>query len=450
MRLTTEQKEAEAEESMAKDAAAMEKLLTENLDQPQPPPEDEAPPPPEGEQPPPPEEKPAAEQPPPPKEKPPEGKPPEQPPDGAAPPPEPDDFEKELESSKHELPSGATRQAKEVIKAVKLTARGEHTKWRAAETARLTAEKEAQELKERVEAAAKDQEELGRLRPIVETFAIERDPRLNARFSGELTKINHRIMTNLLAHGLEKESADYIMQNGGPSAFSKDSVSQVEAAPEHKGGNPIQMSHKQFWEERVMKQLNPDNQRPIKLAFDDELRLKEWRDSELRSRLSNRDQYFKDLEEESKKQEETFKVACKTALDTQMKDLGDIVKEKPIPSDAAPEVKKRIEGYNKVVREASAKFDPLFLDTSPEALVKKNLGALFLDNIKTLLALKDDEITSERTAREALQKKWDASLRAANTSNRQSVLQQPKPLEGQFEKNDGRRMEQMMEKLPPT
>jgi hypothetical protein len=52
---------------------------------------------------------------------------------------------------------------------------------------------------------------------------------------------------------------------------------------------------------------------------------------------------------------------------------------------------------------------------------------------------------------EAVDKKWNASLKAANTSNRVSVQQQPtKPLSGiEQERNDGKRMEMLMEQLPP-
>jgi hypothetical protein len=434
MQLTTEQSEAEAEKAAATDAEAMGKLMEETLEA-----EHQEPPPPEAEQ----HEQPPAET-----------KPAEPPAAEAKPaedkPPELDEFEQDLDSAKYDLPAGATRQAKEVNKAVRQTAREEHSRWRNAEQARLEAERKAKELEEKMGTAAKDREELDRLRPIVETFAIERDPQLNARFNTEMQKIDHRILTNLRNHGLSKETAKYIMEHGGPAQFSKDSVSKVDAEPEYDGGPEIKMSHKQFWQERVMKQLNEDHQRPIKLAFDDELRLKEWRDGELRSRLSNREQYFKNLEEESKRSEETFKTECKNALDNQLKDLGDLVNEKTIPADASPELKQQLESYNRVVRDAKAKFDSYFVDRSPAALVKKSLGGLFLDNIKTLVALKDAEIAQERSAREALQKKWDATRSAANTLNRQSVQQQAKPLESQqpFERNDGRRMEQMMQQIP--
>jgi hypothetical protein len=256
-------------------------------------------------------------------------------------------------------------------------------------------------------------------------------------------------MTNLVNNGLEEETAKYIMAHGGPSHFSRDDNSQVDAAPERKGDPAISMSHKRFWEERVLNQLSEENQRPIKLAFDDETRVKEWRDSELRSKLSNREQYFKDLEDQSKKHEETFKSECKKQLDTQLKNLGDLVKEKTIPVDATPEQKEMLENYNRVVQDATAKFDSEFLNTTPEALIRKNLGGLFLDNMKSLLAMKDAEVAEMRVQRDAIQKKWDASLKAASTSNRQSVQQQSRPLEGaQFEKNDGLRMEKMMENLP--
>jgi hypothetical protein len=435
MEPTTAEKEDEALKSMATDAAAMDKLLGE-LDEPSPPATDDEPPAP-----------PAPKEP----QKHEEPKPPAEPPPPAETPPptaELDDFEKELESDKFELPAGATNKAREVNKAVKHTARAEHTARRSAETARVAAEKERDDLKAKMASYTQDREELDRLRPIVETFAIERDPQLNARFTRGMQDIDQRIMHSLLNAELEEATAKYIMEHGGPSHFSKDSVSQVTAEPEFKGGENVQMSHKQFWDERVVKQLSGRSKDAIRLAFDDEVRLREGRDAELRSKLSNRQQYFKDLEEQSKKNEETFKGRCKIALENQLKDLGDLVKEKTIPADATPELKQRLESYNKVVQEATAKFDESFLDTSPEVLVEKNLGRLILKNVKAVIALKDEEIAAERAAKEAIQKKWDASKKAASTSHRQSVQQQAKPLEGVFEKNDGVRMEKMMEQLP--
>lgn len=436
MKMTTEQEEAETAKAAETDTAAMEKLLSETLDAKPP----DEPPPQEAH-----DEPPAAAAPPAPVEPPPSAPPPA----GAPPASEPDEFEKELESPKYELPAGATRQAREINKAVKHTAREQYSLRKAAETASAQFQKENEELKKSAAAAAQEHEELERLRPIVETIAIERDPRLNERFGTEMARIDNRLITSLMKFGLTKETADYIMQHGGPARFSRDTVSQVEAEPEHAGGNPVQMSHKQFWDERVVKQLSEDNKRSIKLAFDDELRLKEWHDAELRSKLSNREQYFKDLEQESKANQEKFQAACKTELDGQLKELGDLVKERTIPTNATPEQRQRIESYNTMIREAASKFDATFFDTSPKALVRKNLGGLFLDNMKTLIAIKDAEIAEEKAAREAIEKKWNASLKAANTSSRQSVQQQAKPLEGaHFDKNDGARMEKMMMDLP--
>jgi hypothetical protein len=439
MKLTTEQEEAEAARAAETDAAAMEKLLSETpADEPEPTPTPEpepAAPPPADEPKPPPADKP-----------PPEPAAEIKPKDTSL---EPDDFEKDLQSDKYEPPAGTTRHSRDIIKAVKDHATREHRLYRETAVAKEALEKQQQELQKQIAAGAADRAELDRLRPIVETFAIERDPRLNERFGTEMSKIDHRIIVNLVNHGLSKETAEYIMKHGGPTQFSRDSVSQVEAEAEHAGGTPVQMSHKQFWDERVVKQLSEEGHRPVKLAFDDETRLKEWRDGELRSRLSNREQYFKDLQEESKRNEEGFKAECKKELDLQLKDLGDLAKPKTIPADATPEQKKRLETYNQMVSDATAKFDTTFFDTSPRALVKKNLGYLMLESLKIFVEMKDAEIAEERSAREAIQKKWDASLKAANTSHRQSVQQQPKPIEGvQAEKNDGRRMEMMLEQLP--
>jgi hypothetical protein len=209
------------------------------------------------------------------------------------------------------------------------------------------------------------------------------------------------------------------------------------------------MTHKEFWDERIIKQLNDDRKNSIRLAFDDLLRVKEGRDAYLRNALANRDQYFKDLEAQSQKNEAAFKVECQKELDSQLKDLGEIAQPREIPQDATPEQKQRLENYNALVKDATAKFEPVFLDTSPRALVNKALGGLLIPAMKDIIALKDGEISEWKGKFDELQKKWNASLKAANTSQRQSVQQQAQPLSGvQFDRNDGRRMEQLLQNLP--
>jgi hypothetical protein len=248
--------------------------------------------------------------------------------------------------------------------------------------------------------------------------------------------------------GLPEKTAEYIMKAGGPAYFSKDATSQTPVEDEE-SGKDIQMSHKKFWEERVMNQLSHDDRRTIQLAFDDELRIKDARDAALRGALANRDQYFKDMEAQSKKNESEFKEAVTKQLEVQRKELGDIALEREIPKDAPPELRKEIEAHNAVIKDASQKFDKFFFDTSPEALVRKNLGGLLLEHMKTLLAQKDAKTAAVQAKLDALQKKWDASKEAANTSRRQSVQQQAKQVQGiETEADDGRRMEKLLEQLP--
>src|SRR5215469_984604 len=416
--MTTEQIEAEAAKAAETDAAAMDKLMAETLDAQPPPPTDEPPPPePKTEETPPPEPK--AEPPSPePKAEPVTAKPKDTP-------AELDDFQKDLASSKYDLPAGSTRHAKELNKILKGHADDQHKLYLGERTARETLAKEIDQLKAQVAQGTKDREELDRFRPIVETLAIEQNPNLNARYNAEMSQINSRLMQTLRAGRLPKETADYIMENGGPAYFSKDSVSQVEAEPEYEGGPAIKMSHKEFWEKRVVGELNNESKDSIRLAFDDALRVREARDAQLRTALSNREEYFKNLEAESKKQETAFKAACQKQLDTKLKDLGDIAKERPVPADATPEQKQRIESYNAVIKDATAKFDPYFLNTAPEALVNKALGGLLLDAMPKLLELEKAETAFWKEKHDALQKKWDTTKRASNTSNRQSVQQQP-------------------------
>jgi len=447
MKMSTEQEEQEAAKAAETDASAMDELMKQTLDV-KPPEEPATEPAAEEAQPEKREEevKPSAEQP---------AKEPEQKPEPAEAKaeekaPEADEFEQELQSAKYDLPAGSTKKANEINKILRQQAHERHKLYRTTSSEKEALAKENTDLKAQIEAAAKDRQELDRLRPIVETFAIERDPRVNAHFNNEMAKIDHRIMTNLVNNGLSKETADYIMGHGGPSHFSKDTVSQVEAESEYQGGKPVQMSHKQFWEERVAKQLSGEGADSLQLAKADELRLKEWRDAELQAKLSNREQYFKNLEAESARNEEAFKAECRKEMEAQRAALGDLAKPKTVQANATPEQKQRIESFNGLLKEAEAKFDSSFLDTSPKALIRKNFGALLLDAMPKLLEMAYAERDEWKGKYEAVDKKWNASLKAANTSNRVSVQQQPtKPLSGiEQERNDGRRMEMMMENLP--
>jgi hypothetical protein len=154
------------------------------------------------------------------------------------------------------------------------------------------------------------------------------------------------------------------------------------------------------------------------------------------------------LQEQSKKNEEAFKAEVTKQLELQRKDLGDFAVEKPIPKDATPEQTKRIEGYNQIVRDAVANFEPLFFNTAPEALVKKGIGGVLLPAAKLAFAIKDEEIAYWKGKFEESDRKWKASKNAANTSQRQSVQQQAKPLTSPYEPNDAKRMEQLLENLP--
>ena len=444
MKLSTEQEEAEAAKAAETDASAMDKLMAETLDQqPQPEPEPESAPEPES-------------QPPPPK---PEEKPPEKPPEPAAPEPaaaevkpkepELDDFQKELASAKYDLPAGATRHTKELQKILKGHADERHRMYLGERTQREGLEKENQNLKAQLIQAAKDKEELDRFRPIVETLAIETNPNFNADFNRQIAQKETEVVQKLMACGLDEETAKYIMQNGGPAYFSKDSVSIVDAQNEDdEKAPPIRMTHRDFWEQRVVRNLSDDNKTSVRIAFDDEIRLKEGRDAMLRNALSNRQKYFADLQEQSKKNEEAFKAEVTKQLELQRKDLGDFAVEKPIPKDATPEQTKRIEGYNQIVRDAVANFEPLFFNTAPEALVKKGIGGVLLPAAKLAFAIKDEEIAYWKGKFEESDRKWKASKNAANTSQRQSVQQQAKPLTSPYEPNDAKRMEQLLENLP--
>jgi hypothetical protein len=430
MQLTTEQSEAEAEKAAMTDASAMDKLMAETLDQPPPMPEPETPPPAEP-------EKPKTEEP----KK--EEKAPTPEPAAAEKPPELDEFEKELESEAYNLPAGATKRAREINKLLKQKANEKHRAFRDSGVKITSLETTNKELEAKLAEAAKYKEELDRYRPIVETMAVEQDPNLNINFRNEMAKIDHRIMTTLAGAGLDKETAKYIMENGGPSYFSKDDVSRtaVKDGPE--------MTHREFWQKEIIDKLNEERRESLDRARGDAGRAKDDYDATVRSRLANREQYFKDVEEQSKKNEENFKAECLKELNSQREELGDFAKEKTLPANATPEEKKSIEAHNAIIKEATEKFDAEFLDTTPKALVRKALGSLYVPAAKAAMAQAHAERDFWKGKHDELQKKWNASLKAANTSHRQSVQQQPKPLEGEgFIKDHGLRMEKMMEGLP--
>jgi|SRR5215469_12894420 len=433
MKMSTEQEEAEAAESARTDAAAMENLLNElPSDTPAPAPEPEPPPPAE----PPPQ--PPAEPPQPPADLKPKDTPADQ-----------DDFEKDLGSDKYELPAGATKQSREIIKIVKGQATEQHNLYKNERTAHEKLQREHAELQTKLVAAAKDSEELARYKPIVERLAIETNPKFNAEYDGRIAAKENEIITKLVQWGLPEKTAEYIMRSGGPAYFSGDSASQTEVESEDGSGREVRMSHKEFWEKRIVSQLSEQNQSSIRLAFDDEIRLKDAKDAHLRKALSNREEYFKTLEADQKKEQESFKAAVTKELESQRKELGEIANEREIPKDAAPELRKEIEAHNALIKDAVTKFDNFFFDTSPQALVKKSIGGLLLDHVKTLLAQKDAKIAAVQAQLDALQKKWDASVKAAKTSHRQSVQQQAKPISGiETETNDGARMEKMLQELP--
>jgi len=449
MQMSTEQSEAEAAKAAEADSAAMDKLMTETLDQAPPPPETEQPPP-ETEQPPPPE----TEQPPPPPP-PAETEQPPKPPEGEQPPPpaeEPDEFLRDLQSNKYDLPVGSTKKAQEVNKILRQQATDRHRMFRTVSVEKDGLEKSVQDLQGQLATAKKAAEELERYRPIVEQLAIEQDPKLNATYTNRLRSLETGVMANLRTWGLEEPTIKYIMQNGGPAYFSKDTTSFVPAQAENADPNApaVRMTHKQFWDDRIMRQLDDEQQKTLGRAFDDEGRLRDNHAAELRSRLANRDQYFKDLQATQERNEQSFKAECLKELTAQREALGDLAKPQAIPTGATPAQKQRAEAFNAALATAEANFDSSFIETTPKALVEKNLGRLLLPNMKMLLAQKDEIIAEKDAQYAALEKKWNASLKAANTSNRQSVQQQPsKPLTGiETEKNDGRRMEMLMEQLP--
>jgi hypothetical protein len=438
--LTTEQKETEAAKAAETDAEAMAKLMDETLEGITPPedsgepkieePKAEAPKP---EPPAPPPQEPSAE--------PAEAKPKDAP-------AEPDPFESELASNKFDLPAGATKQAREIIKIVKQKANEEHRVARDLGGKLNGLQTEMEELRTKLAAATKNSDDADRYRQIVETMAIEHDPNLNTRFGNRLAQIENGVMQNLMAWGLPDKTAEYIMQHGGPAYFRKDSVSRCPAEQEG-GDGEVAMSHKDFWEDRILSQLSEERQDRLKLAFDDELRVKEGHDAALRGALANRDQYFKNLEEQSQKNEEAFKAECQKELDSQLKDFGDFAKEQTVPRDATPEQKQGIEAHNAIIKDATEKFEQEFLDTTAKGLVRKALGSLYVPAARAAReqALAERDLWKGKF--DELQKKWNASLKAANTSQRQSVQQQAKPLDGiTFEPNDAKRMEQLLQNLP--
>jgi hypothetical protein len=452
MELTTEEKETEAEKAAATDSEAMSKLMEETLsdaaiEEPPaeaPPPEERPPAPPAPGPPPPPPQPP----PPPPMPEKPSAEPREVKPKDTA--PEVDEFEKDLAGENYNLPAGATKAAREINKIVKQKANEEHRVARDRGVKIISLETENKDLQTKLAEAMKKAKEADDFRPIVESLAIEQDPNLHASFRNETAKINDRIMGNLAAWGLPAPTAKYIMEHGGPSYFSKDSTSKCPAENEDGSeGEGVAMSHKEFWNERVVKKLSEERQNQLRLAFDDEIRAKENHDALVRSRLANREQYFKDLEEQSKKDEDAFKAECKKELDAQREEFGDFAKERSVPRDATPEERESIEAHNAIIKEAEEKFDTVFLDTTPKALVRKALGSLYVPAAKAAMerAYADRDLWKSRY--DELNKKWNASLKAASTSRRESVQQQPKALTGvEVERNDGRRMELMLEELP--
>jgi hypothetical protein len=433
MQPTIEQEEAEATKAAVTDASAMEKLMGETLG-------DATIAEPEVK--PPAEEPPKTEEP---KKEEPQKEEEELKHAAEVKPPELDEFEKELESEGYNLPAGATKRAREINKILKQKANEQHRLFRDSGVKFTALESTTKDLEAKLAEAAKYKEELDRYRPIVEKMAVEQDPRLNQHFRNEMARIDHRIMTTLAAAGLPKETAEYIMQHGGPSYFSKDDTSKTSVE-----GSDGEMSHKQFWQERIVKQLNEDRQEQLGLARGDEIRVRENYEATLQSRLANREQYFKDEEARIKQDEADFNAKCQKALDTQLVELGDMAKEQPLPKDATPEQRKSVEAHNAIIKNATDKFKEVFYDTTPEGLVSKAIGKLYVPAAKAAMEQAHAERDFWKDKYGELEKKWNASLKAANTSHRQSVIQEPKPLGSVFEKNDGRRMEQMMEALPPA
>jgi len=199
------------------------------------------------------------------------------------------------------------------------------------------------------EAVKKQLDELAMYR---RRYDLEKDPEINTKFNTRIEQSENSIISSLKARNAGEELLALIKSEGGWLNFSNSSK-QITLAD---GTIATQAEIS----ERILQALPLGERKSIEAAMVDQINTKRDKDSFFEKEQKTATEYFKNLEEQQKKQVEAQQGQVQEItkkIDGWLKETAEKnewLKEKPVPDKATPEQKAAIESDNKYTRQLNS------------------------------------------------------------------------------------------------
>lgn len=199
------------------------------------------------------------------------------------------------------------------------------------------------------EAIKKQLDELAMYR---RRYDLEKDPEINTKFNTRIEQSENSIISSLKARNAGEGLLALIKSEGGWLNFSN-SAKQITLA-DGTVATQAEIS------ERILQALPLGERKAIEAAMVDQINTKRDKDSFFEKEQKTATEYFKNLEEQQKKQAEAQQGQVQEItkkIDGWLKETAEKnewLKEKPIPEKATPEQKAAIESDNKYTRQLNS------------------------------------------------------------------------------------------------
>ena len=260
--------------------------------------------------------------------------------------------EDELTVLPHDKPKTAKRIQALLKKIESINSESAKTKAEVAEKANKLAEyeKKLNEVKtvdpKTDEAIKKQLDELAMYR---RRYDLEKDPEIATKFTARVEQSENNIISSLKARNASDGLLNLIKEEGGWVKFTNSNRQITLADGSISTASEIS--------ERILQALPLGERKAIEASMVDQINTKREKDAFFEKEQKTATEYFKNLEEQQKKQVEAQQGQIQEVtkkIDSWLKDTSeknDWLKEKEVPANATPEQKSAIEADNKYTRQ---------------------------------------------------------------------------------------------------
>ena len=258
------------------------------------------------------------------------------------------------------------------------------------------------EASKKVEITPEIQKQLDELVMYRRQYELDNDPEVKTKFEGRLEASEASIYGVFKRHGMGDADMDYIKKLGGWSGFAKEHPEQADT---------------------ILDKLPFADRQDVLAAMTEQRMVKSEKEVFLKSEKARAKEYFekksKAEAEERAKQPDPIKIREQIVGDfktwkDQVVNTVPVFKQKEIPADASPEVRKGIEEDNRLAKALSAALDERINANTPEQLKDMILESVLAYRINA----DREKLVAENAS---LKKELEKVRSAGRTTGRASV-----------------------------